>query len=77
MCVGRGRGRVRLLKGGNERERLKEGGREGKQGDLAAEVFPELIKCSEGRKLPASIPVPLDKFTLRSLQILRSAEVAS
>lgn len=49
--------------------------REGKRGER--ERFPKLIKCSEGRKLPASIPVPLDKFARRSLQFLCSAEVAS
>lgn len=55
------------------RVRVKEG--EGKRGEQ--ERFPKLIKCSEGRKLPASIPVPLDKLAHCSLQLLCSAEVAS
>lgn len=41
------------------------------------ERFPKLIKCSRGWKLPGSIPVPLDKLALCSLQFLCSAEVAS
>lgn len=39
--------------------------------------LPKLIKCSEGRKLPASIPVPWDKLAHCSLQFLCSAEVAN
>lgn len=51
--------------------RRREGER-GKRGRLS-----KLIKCLEGRKLPASIPVPLDKLAHCSLQFLCSAEVAS
>lgn len=51
--------------------RAKERGKAGWE-----ERFPELIKCSEGRKLPASIPAPLDKLVNCSLLFLCSAEVA-
>lgn len=77
MCVcGRGKdckpGMVIPLKRGNEGEGEGERGKWGEQ-----ERFPKLIKCLEGWKLPASIPVPLDKLAHCSLQFLCSAEVAS
>lgn len=73
-----GRGKAKRLQGGDGYtiEKRKWGWRrEGKWGEW--ERFPKLIKCSEGWKLPASIPVPLDKLARCSLQFLCSAEVAS